>query len=95
MARMVRKQIYVEKRQDEALKRRAERLGVSEAELIRQGIDQVCREPEDEERQRRVDAWKRIEDYIHTHRMLDVPQVSDPGWTRDELYEDRINRYPG
>lgn len=95
MARMVRKQVYIEKRQDDALKQRAAKLGVSEAALIRQGIDQVCNEPEDEARRRRVDAWKRIEDYIHTHRMFEVPQVSDRGWTRDELYEDRINRYPG
>jgi hypothetical protein len=37
---MVRKQIYLEKAQDEELKREAKRLGVSEAALIREGLAQ-------------------------------------------------------
>ena len=37
MARMVRKQVYLEARQDAWLKRRAAELGVTEAELIRRG----------------------------------------------------------
>ena len=37
---MVRKQIYLEKTQDEELKREARRLGVTESTLIREGLAQ-------------------------------------------------------
>jgi hypothetical protein len=39
MTQMVRKQIYIEPRQEALLKRLAQDQGVSEAELIRQAID--------------------------------------------------------
>ena len=45
MRRMVRKQIYIEPEQDKLLKQRARELGISHAELIRRGIDQVARVP--------------------------------------------------
>lgn len=37
--RMVRKQLYIEERQDKALKRRAKKLGISEAEVVRAALD--------------------------------------------------------
>ena len=40
MTQMVRKQIYIKKRQKAQLRRAAKTHGVSEAELIRQAIDQ-------------------------------------------------------
>ena len=43
MARMVRKQVYIEARQDAWLKRRAAELGVSEVELIRRGLGALGR----------------------------------------------------
>lgn len=36
---MIRKQLYLEQAQDEALKRRASQLGVSEAEIVRRSLD--------------------------------------------------------
>lgn len=36
---MVRKQLYLEERQERALKRRAAETGLSEAELVRQALD--------------------------------------------------------
>lgn len=36
---MIRKQLYIEKAQDKALKRRARELGVSEAEVMRRALD--------------------------------------------------------
>lgn len=41
MARMVRKQIYLEVRQDLLLKERAETTGLTESELIRAAIDSL------------------------------------------------------
>lgn len=37
--RMVRKQLYIEERQDRFLKRRAKKLGISEAEVVRAALD--------------------------------------------------------
>ena len=90
MDRMVRKQVYIEPRQEVLLKRRARELGVSEAELIRRAIDQAVSRsfalaPEHE-------LWEEIEEYIKKHRMFDVPQTGR-SWTRDELYEERFRRY--
>ena len=42
---MIRKQVYIEQRQERLLKRRARELRVTEAELIRRGIDQIGRLP--------------------------------------------------
>lgn len=38
---MVRKQLYLEEAQDQALKRRAGELGVSEAEVVRRALDRA------------------------------------------------------
>ena len=90
MARMIRKQVYIEPRQEELLKRRAKELGVSEAELIRQGIDLAASRPI---RFRNLKAWEEMKEFIEKHRSMDVPQTGR-AWTRDELYDDRFNRYP-
>lgn len=41
MARMVRKQVYIEERHEAALKRLAARRGVAEAEIVRDAIDRA------------------------------------------------------
>lgn len=38
---MIRKQLYITREQDRALKRRARALGVSEAELVRRALDEM------------------------------------------------------
>jgi hypothetical protein len=88
---MVRKQIYIEPTQDELLKRHAKLLGVSEAELVRRGIDLVTdRDPDLAERLR---IWEEEKDWIRKNRMMDVPQTGRQ-WTREELYEERLGRCP-
>lgn len=71
MARMVRKQIYIEERQDRLLKEQAEQTGMTESELIRHAItgafDPDAEEAEVEFRIARMDAVfdrvaKQIED---------------------------------
>ena len=41
---MIRKQLYITREQDHALKRQARALGVSEAELVRRALDAAARE---------------------------------------------------
>lgn len=83
---MVRKQIYIESRHDALLKRLSRQLGVSEAELIRRGIDDL--------EQRRpafkpdLEAWAASKAFAEGRARMDVPQTGRQ-WTRDELYDDK------
>jgi hypothetical protein len=89
---MIRKQVYIEERQDRSLKRRAKELGLTEAELIRQGIDALDRQPRSEPRARRLEALAESERVVRARRRMRVPQTGR-GWTREELYEERLARF--
>ena len=83
MAEMIRKQVYIEPRQEALLKALAKELGMTEAELIRHGIDQgLAGVPGS-----RPDpaAWKEAERYI-LRRMRKGPLKGRRRWTREELY---------
>lgn len=90
MAQMVRKQIYLAPRQNSLLKRLAQTLNVTEAEVIRQAIDQ--RLAQGRRRQPDPQAWEEIKAFIREWMTLGVV----PGqrrWTREELYEGGLTRY--
>lgn len=92
MTQMVRKQIYIEKRQRAQLKRAAKAHGVSEAELIRQAIDQRLASgakglPADPE------AWQRAMAVMRSLQALGPLPNRRRRWTRDELYAERESRY--
>lgn len=98
---MIRKQIYIKPEQDEMLKRRAKELGISEATLIRLGIDRLTQsrsEPTDKfawEKELafiRKRAWEQSKALIKKRMAIDVPQTGRD-WTRDELYEERLERF--
>ncbi len=90
MTNMVRKQIYIEKRQDALLKRAARKSGVSEAELIRGAIDrqltgragQLPKDPEQ--------GWALLRSAWKTRRKTGGRAYS---FKRDDAYEDRDRRY--
>lgn len=89
MSRMVRKQVYIEPEQDEILKQRASRLGVTESELIRQGIDLVTR-------RRQVLAhdeadWHEALEFMYERARLEV-RPGSRAWTREEIYDERLSR---
>ncbi len=83
MARMIRKQVYIEPRQDQLLKAVAKELGMTEAEFVRQSIDRGLASMAG----LRPDptAWKAAERYI-LGRMRKGPVEQKRRWTRDELY---------
>lgn len=91
MSRMVRKQVYLEPEQAELLNRRAKELGMSEADLIRQCIDQLARGsaalPLDSK------AWQEEIAYIRERARFQEPLGKQRGWTREELYEQRLQRF--
>ncbi|MBI4588807.1 MAG: hypothetical protein HY725_08195 [Candidatus Rokubacteria bacterium] len=83
MAAMIRKQVYVEPRQEKLLKALAKELGLTEAELIRRGIDRGLEgvaglRPDPA-------AWQKVERYIRG-RMLKRRLKGKRRWTREELY---------
>lgn len=92
MARMVRKQIYITKEQDEALKRAAAERGQTEAEVVRGCLEGLGAE-QDEREARRREAIDRLiasaREWAEQHSGA-PPHARD--WTRDEIYEERLQQ---
>ena len=91
MSRMVRKQVYIEPRQEISLRRRAKELGISQAELLRRCIDGMGTAPATMPRD--VAAWDEAKAYIEERMSIAAPQTSRT-WTRDELYDERLKHIP-
>ena len=85
---MIRKQIYLEDRQEMQLKRLARQLHVSEAALIRQSVDRGLRSVLVPSRD--LAAWDEIKAFIRK-RMQQRPSATHETrrrrWRRDELYD--------
>ena len=89
---MVRKQIYIQKRQDALLKRLSQARGLSEAEIIRQAIErEATGEPVQPVTGDRA-AWEALIAF------LDARQATTSGqqpylWNREEIYSERESRW--
>jgi hypothetical protein len=90
---LVRKQVYIEARHERLLKRWASERGVTEAELIRSGIDQLERAappptaPD-------ADAWRRELAFLRRRQETLPPLGRRRTWRREDLYAQRIGRSP-
>jgi hypothetical protein len=102
MAQMIRKQIYIGADHERFLKQRSSELGVTEAEVVRMAIDEAERQAlaeaeEQAKHESRLAALENILTFIREHRMNPDHSSDDPqaGWVfnRDELYEERMERY--
>jgi hypothetical protein len=91
MAEMVRKQIYIQERQERLLKRISKARGVSEAELIRQAIERetVGEKPLLVPNQ---EAWDKILCFARSRKAL-RPTARGYRWNRLDAYEDREKRF--
>jgi hypothetical protein len=84
MTRMVRKQVYIEPRQEALLKRLARETGTAEAEIIRQAIDRQTKALLFPRRDLR--AWQQERDFIR--RLIEQgPVPGERRWRREDLYE--------
>jgi hypothetical protein len=87
---MVRKQVYITPEQNRLLQRRAKTLGVPEAEVVRQSIELASTTgislPFDGK------AWQEEMKFIRKRMRMQVPQTGR-AWTREELYDERFERY--
>jgi len=86
MANMVRKQVYIERHQDRSLRARARLEGVTESQLIRQGVDRVL---EGDAQLPPDDAlWAAERQFIEARRKRLQVAPRRRRWTRDELYDE-------
>ncbi len=84
MARMVRKQVYIEPRQEALLKRLVQETGTTEAAIIRQFIDHQIKTfflP-----RRDLSAWREERDFI-SRLIQQGPVPGGRSWRREDLYE--------
>jgi len=92
MAHMIRKQIYILKRQQILLRRLAQVGGVSEAEIVRRAIDQQVNAGVDKPVPRDPEALEAVIQFALARR-----QHSSTGqpyrWRREDAYEERLSRY--
>ena len=92
MTRMVRKQIYIPKRQEVLLKKQARRRKASEAELIREAIEHAIQGNVSPRPFRRdPEAWDRIERFMLARR-AQTTTAKPYHWKREDAYGDRMNR---
>ena len=90
---MIRKQVYIEPRQDRMLKRQASQRGVTEAELIREALDHVDLRPVTRRREVDVDAAREAVAFMRSLSARESRAPKGRTWTRESLYEDRIGRW--
>jgi hypothetical protein len=90
MTTMVRKQLYIEPRQDKLLKQWAEGSGRTEAEIVREALDHWL--ASEQRRQEAQAAWEEERAFIEA-RIAEGPLPGGRTWTREELYEERLSRY--
>ena len=90
MSQMIRKQIYIEPVQEANLKKQAKVLGITEAEIIRRAIDRQMALSISGRRD--LTAWEREKAFI-VQRMAGKLRPGGRKFNREELYEERLNRY--
>ncbi len=89
MAQMIRKQIYLPRRQHLLLKRLARARGVSEAEVIRQALAQHMRGGAAESMPPDPEAWAQAKALMQSLLSQGPLHRRAHRWTRDELYDER------
>lgn len=87
---MVRKQVYLEPDQDRLLKQRSKKLGVTESDLIRQGIIQLSHQPAAVPLDRQ--AWQAELRFIKRRARVKT-RALERRWTREDLYDERLGRF--
>lgn len=94
MGEMIRKQIYLEKRQAQAIRQKAKAAGTNESELIRQAINRELFGSGGVPTRPDPDAWGEIEAFLASHSAQ--PLAGEPyQFNREELYEERLERPNG
>lgn len=91
MSRMIRKQVYIEARQEALLKRLARAWGISEAELIRQAIDRQVSAGQAPLSTSDHAAWEQAHQFMRDLRARGPIAGQARAWRREDLYEERLS----
>lgn len=92
MTQMIRKQIYIAKKQQALLSRLAKARGVSEAEIIRQAIEHEASGGQAQVTVPDAAALDEITRYALARR--DLGTTGEPlRWRRQDAYAERLDRY--
>lgn len=92
MAQMVRKQIYLYKQQEAQLKRISEARGISEAEFIRQALEQVL---EAGAQSAVLPDKSPLDEFIELARSKTRRTKGPYKWNRQDAYEEREQKLMG
>ena len=91
MEQMIRKQIYLQRRQEALLKRAAKQRGMSQAELIRHALERELGAGAARPVRRETDAFDNIAKFIASRR-AHKPKTQPYRWQREDAYEERSSR---
>jgi hypothetical protein len=83
MPRMIRKQIYIVQEQERQLKKRAEELKTTEANLVREAIDVILARPAVK---KDPASWEKEWKFINT-LLKRRPVKGKRTWKREDIYE--------
>ena len=89
---MVRKQIYIQKRQEALLKRLAKARGLSEAEIIRQAIEREIGGSPGQTITDDQAAWQELLNFLE-RRAAESKPGQPYRWNREEIYDERESRW--
>ncbi len=89
MAHKIRKQVYIEPRQQALLKRLAQMRGVSEAEVIRQAIDRQFSDIQAQPAQLDPVAWEEAYQFMMTLHARGALSEQGRKWNREDVYKER------
>ena len=92
MSDMVRKQLYIRRRQNEMLKRVSEARGVSEAEIVREAIDREIAGAAKRPLTHDPSAWDEILRFLESRKATEAPGRPYQ-WRRQDAYEGRLSRF--
>jgi hypothetical protein len=84
---MVRKQIYLPRKQNQLIKRLARQRGISEAEVIRQALERDEKEVPHPVRDGAA-GWNKILRFVKERQATYAGQGKPVQWNRQELYEE-------
>ena len=93
MSEMVRKQIYISRRQQALLKRLSQQRGLSEAEIIRQAIDREAAHVAPRIELTSQQAWEKTFQFMLSLSDRASRFGTPYEWNREEVYDRRLNRF--
>lgn len=92
MEQMIRKQIYIQRRQEALLKRAAKQRGMSEAEIIRHALDRELGTGASRPVRLESDAFAKAYKFIVARRAQHRTKTQPYRWRREDAYEERLSR---